>query len=118
MINIGTTRHIDNGKYHVSISADDFSEADAALIRKFGDPIINLGGTFTSTDLSFTLADDQGHRLRANSPFQQSFDSADYADAEDRAILWGETIVARIEGAMTTLRDKQDTFTKTTSTTF
>jgi hypothetical protein len=48
----------------------------------------------------------------SDSPFSQSFDGRDYANAEDRANVWATEIISRITSAMTTLRANDDEFTR------
>ena len=46
----------------------------------------------------------------SESPFTQSFDSRDYADADERAIVWKDEVSQRIVSAVTTLRSNADDF--------
>lgn len=72
---IRTHNSIENGKYRVTKVTEDFSEADLEGMIEFGEPEINLGGTF-GTDPVFTLSDDL-EKIRTGSPFTYRFDSRD-----------------------------------------
>lgn len=105
-----TFKSIEGDVYKVSIYTEDWSENDIGQMMRFGEPEIDLGGTFTSGPLSFTLPT-QLVRIRAESPFTVGFDVRDEDDAEERANLWTTTILARLEAAITTLRGQTDDFT-------
>jgi hypothetical protein len=106
-----------DGVYKISVKTENWSEQDQALMTKYGEPEIDLGGTFLDADVSDT-SDADTFTLSSNlvlimseSPFTQSFDSDDYADAEERALLWESVMVTRIKAALTTLRANTDEFT-------
>ena len=94
--------------YKVSLYTQEWSEADQALIEQFGEPEIDLGGSFTGPP-AFTLPSNLV-RIMSESPFTQSFDFNDYADAEDRAGIWNTEIIVRIKSAVTTFRANTDDF--------
>jgi hypothetical protein len=80
------------------------------LMANFGEPEIDLGGSFTGPpayDLPSNLA-----RIMSESPFTQSFDERDHADAKDRANVWGDEMVDRIEAAVIALRALSDDYTR------
>ena len=99
-----------DGVYKVSIRTEQWSQLDQQLMAKYGEPEIDLGGSFTGPpafDLSSNLV-----KIMSESPFTQSFDSADYADAEDRANVWAAAISSRLDTAVTDLRTNDDDFTR------
>jgi len=94
--------------YKISLYTEDWSEADKNLIAKFGEPEIDLGGDFTGPP-AFTLSTNLV-RIMSESPFTQSFDGRDYADADDRAVVWKDEVSLRIVSAVTALRALSDSF--------
>lgn len=99
-----------NNVYKVSIYTEAWSEGDKNLMSNFGEPEIDLGGSFTGPpafDLPNNLV-----RVMSEVPFTQSFDGGDYADADDRANVWGTKVSSRIVAAITTLRANADDFTR------
>lgn len=73
---IRTFNDIYNDKYRVTKHTEDFSEADLLLLASYGEPEINLGGTF-GADPAFTLPDDL-EKLKTGSPFTYRFDGRDH----------------------------------------
>jgi hypothetical protein len=93
---IRTYKRLESGVYRVSIQTEDWSELDSGLMIKFGEPEIDLGGNITDGgSIDFDL--------------DTSY-SDDYADAQDRAETWQDTIETRIQAAVTTLRSSSDGF--------
>ena len=107
---IRTFNTIEGGVYTVSVNTEDWSEGDKQLMIKYGEPMVDVGGTFSAEYLEFTLPS-ANVRIMTEVPFKQGFDIRDTADAAARALLWRDTIVARISEAVTTLRLDEDTFT-------
>ena len=101
---------VSDGVYKVSLRTEDFSELDQQLMAKFGEPEIDLGGSFTGPP-AFDLSNDL-RRVRSESPFTVKFDIADFADADDRAEVWATEMSTKIGTAMTTLRANTDDFSK------
>jgi hypothetical protein len=107
---IRTYKRLESGVYRVSIQTEDWSELDSGLMIKFGEPEIDLGGNITDGgSIDFDL-DTSYARVMSDSPFVAGFDSDDYADAQDRAETWQDTIETRIQAAVTTLRSSSDGF--------
>ena len=102
-----------NGVYQVAIYTEDWSESDKQLMIKYGEPSVDIGGSFLGDVpyLDFTLSS-KLVLIMSETPFTQRFDSRDFADAEDRANHWKSTIVDRLSGAIAILRTGDDTFTK------
>lgn len=102
-----------NGVYQVAVYTEDWSQLDKLLMAKYGEPSIDVGGSFLGDVpyLDFTLSS-KLVLIMSETPFTQRFDSRDYADAEDRANLWRSTIIDRLSEAVAVLRTGDDTFTK------
>jgi len=94
--------------YKISLYTEEWSQLDQALMANFGEPQIDLGSSFTGPP-AFTLAANLAN-IMSESPFTQTFDGDDYADAEDRADVWKTEMSARIVTAVTTLRALADEF--------
>jgi hypothetical protein len=97
-----------DGVYRVTLYTEDWSQADQELMAKFGEPEIDVGGSFTGPP-AYTL-DTNLVRIMSESPFTQGFDSSDYADAQDRAEVWKDEVSTRISTAVATLRGNADNF--------
>lgn len=67
---------VDNGVYKAALRTEDWSQADLQLIRKFGEPEIDLGGSFSGSP-NFSLSSNLAGIL-TGIPFTQSFDTRDY----------------------------------------
>jgi hypothetical protein len=96
--------------YNVVLRTEDWSQRDLDLMAKYGEPEIDLGGDFEGPP-EFVLTTNLVKAM-SDSPFSQSFDGRDYANAEDRANVWATEIISRITSAMTTLRANDDEFTR------
>ena len=108
-MNIRKFYSLDNNIYTVTLKTEDWSENDKQLMQDFGEPQIDLGGSFTTP--TFTLPSRLAS-IMSDSPFIQAFDFRDYADAEDRADRWATTISSRLVSSVTALRGLSDTFTR------
>lgn len=90
------------------------TEGDKKAMRQFGEPEIDLGGTFlTSTENEFTLPTKKA-KVRADFPYTQYFDSRDSdfeTDTQTKVEAYRDEIMDRITDAFTTLRALADTFT-------
>jgi len=106
---------LSNDIFTVTLITEDWSQLDTQLMVKFGEPEINLGGPFVGPP-EYDL-DDNLVKIMSESPFVQSFDFRDHADAEDRANVWAAALTVRITAAIGTLRGQTDTFTGETVTT-
>jgi hypothetical protein len=115
-------RYIENEVWKIVFSLDvsSLSENDKELIRKFGEPEVNIGGTYLAeTPDEYTLPD-KYLRVRTDLPFVQEFDAkslirdnqaAAQTAAQTQAIAFQTAFVSNYEGAFTTLRTTADTFT-------
>jgi hypothetical protein len=110
-------RTLDNDIFKINFSLDISSlpESDKDLIRKFGEPQINVGGLYLEdTDNEFTLPD-KFIRVRSDMPFVQEFDAksnlSGLASTQAQAEAFQEVFVARYQEAFDDLRSTSDTFT-------
>lgn len=113
-------KKLDNGVFHVRIQTEDWSEHDRDLMKKYGEPEINLGGLIawgpcesSSSDPGFDV-DDAYVRVMTESPFTHRFDSRDFGSVQkskEAACEWASMVEERIAAAVTMLRSKGDEFT-------
>ena len=90
----------------------ELSDTDKKLMQKFGEPEINVGGTFLSGEDQFVLPN-QYVKIRADFPFTQTFDATTVpfnTDTQTKVIGYRDAIVAAFTTALTNLRDNADTF--------
>jgi len=109
-------KSIENDIY-VSIFEDDpeaLSNQDKDLMQKFGEPEINMGGTFlSSTANEFTLPDSYV-KVRSDFPQRVEFDSraAPFdTNTLTKVNAYNTDITTRFTDAFTTLRALSDTYT-------
>lgn len=112
-MNIRQFSKLENGVYVITIVTEDWSERDRQLMTKYGEPSIDLGGSFYDDTpyVDFSLPENLV-LIFSESPFTQRFDLRDYPDAENMAITWKNEIVLRLSEAIATLRANDDTFTR------
>lgn len=106
------SKTIDNHIWKITFSVDSnkIPESDKALMLKFGEPTISVGGVF-GVD-SFSLPD-KFIRVRTDLPFTQLFDSKSSVfstDTQLKAELFIDTFVDRYVEAFSALRALNDTF--------
>ena len=109
-------RSIENDIWKINFSLDisSLSENDKELIRKFGEPQINIGGAFLAETANTYVLPDKYIRIRSDLPFTQEFDSKspDFLEnTEVKAVAFQTEFVDRYETAFTDLRNMTDTFT-------
>ena len=107
---------IDNDIWSLTFVNDPeyLSDGDKRLMKKFGEPQIDIGGTFlANTENTFTLPS-RNVKVRADFPLTVTFDSRD-ADFEtstkDKVEAYRDEIVTRFTSAIQALRAIEDTFT-------
>ena len=91
----------------------ELSETDKKLMQKFGEPEIDMGGSFGSGGDAFTLPHNYA-RIRSDFPFTQIFDSTATpfnTDTQTKVLAYRDAIVTSFTTALTTLRETTDTFT-------
>lgn len=109
-------RTIENDIWKINFSLDSVSlpESDKELMRKFGEPTLNIGGIFLEgTPDEYTLPD-KYIRLRSDLPFTQDFDSksVDFENnTQAKALAFQTTFVDNFTDAIENLRNNADTFT-------
>lgn len=108
-MNIRTFKQIIGNVFQVAINTQDWTELDNQLMASFGEPEIDLGGSFTGPP-AFTLPSNYV-RIKSGSPFVGRFDGDDYGDAEQRADVWADEVVVRLKAAIDALRANTDDFT-------
>jgi len=90
------------------------TEGDKKAMRQFGEPEVELGGTFLAdTENEFVLPTKKA-KVRADFPYTQYFDARDAAfeDATQTKVeAYRDAIMTRITTAFTDLREMADTFT-------
>lgn len=109
-------RFIDNDVWKINFSLDinSLSEHDKDLIRKFGEPQINIGGVYLEGSPNEYTLPDKYLRVRSDLPFTQEFDakSPDFETATQvKAQAFQDTFTDAYLEAFTTLRTSADTFT-------
>lgn len=111
-------RSIENDIWKITFSLDlaALPESDKELMRKFGEPTIDVGGTFADptypTAFSYTLPA-KLILVRTDMPYTQEFDSksADFTtNTQAKALLYEDTFITRYQNAFTALRSLTDTF--------
>jgi hypothetical protein len=108
-------RYIENDIWNICFSIDPASlpESDKDLIRKFGEPTINVGGTFGESPDQYTLPE-KFIRIKTELPYTQSFDSKspDFeTNTQIKAGVYETVFLQRYVEAFTNLRASVDTFT-------
>jgi hypothetical protein len=110
-------RTIENDVFRINFSLDllTLSEADKELIRKFGEPSLNIGGVYLEdTENEYTLPD-KYLRVRTDLPYTQEFDAKSnelgFVSSKAQAMAFEESFVVKFEDAFTALRSNTDTFT-------
>lgn len=101
-------------KINFNLDATSLSENDKDLIRKFGEPQINIGGVFLSDTADEYTLPDKYIRVRTDLPFTQEFDSKspDFENnTQTKAIAFQTNFTDLYEAAFNSLRDMVDTFT-------
>jgi hypothetical protein len=109
-------RSIENDIWKINFSLDTVTlpESDKELMRKFGEPTINIGGTFLEETADQYILPDKYIRIRSDLPFTQEFDSKSL-DFENntqlKALAFQTVFVDNFTSAIETLRANADTFT-------
>lgn len=109
-------RAIDNDVWKLTFLNDplELSEDDKKRMKKFGEPEINLGGTFLEdTDDEFVLPN-KYVKIRSDFPYTAEFDIRDTQFAENtstKVTAYQTEIITRLTDAIEGLRDQTDTFT-------
>ena len=114
---ITVNKFIEGDIYKARIATSDWSQIELQKMASFGEPQIDLGGSFTGPP-AFTLPD-VNVAINSGSPFLGSFDVRDYpTTAEDSANVWAAEIVVRLKAAIAALRAMDDNYTDETVETY
>lgn len=106
---IRTNQTLADRKYTVVIATEDFSELEEELMKNYGEPELNVGGT-----VGIAVYPDDLRNLKTGSPFRFVADGRDYAldsDAQTAAEEWQAEMLVRIKALMDALRALVDSFT-------
>jgi hypothetical protein len=112
-------RLIDNDVWKINFALDlaSLPESDKELMRKFGEPEINVGGTITYTvsgvDSTYILPD-KYIKIKSGLPYTQEFDSKspDFEEnTQIKALAYEETFINNYSTAFEDLRNNADSFT-------
>ena len=92
-----------NRVYHVQVGltgapGTPLTPAESDAFLKFGEPQVQIGGTFTQGELTFDLPAD-ARALPSQFPIKQSFSLDDNEDAGARATLFRNTMETRLVAA-------------------
>ena len=104
---ITITKSLLDNKYITEFKTE-FPDQEIDLIEKFGDPLINVGGSITGPP-AFVLSDEH-RKLKGGFPYTLSMDADGDTQAKDKMLAWIEEIRARMLTAITTLRGQVDDF--------
>jgi hypothetical protein len=109
------TRAIENDVWSLTFSVDKskISQSDLNLISKFGEPTINVGGTFGTSPDQYSLPN-QYIGIVSGLPYTQTFDSTSApfnTNTQTKAVAYQTAIVANYTAALNTLRSNTDNFT-------
>jgi len=109
---------VQSGTYQAVLRLGDLSQEEQEAVKRFGDPLIQVGGTFAGPP-EFTR-ESQALPLAATAAFTYAVDVADHADAADRVVVWADATVVAIKAAIDTLRTQivEDSFTDETLETY
>lgn len=111
-------RSIENDVWKITFSLDlgALAESDKELMRKFGEPTINVGGTFvdpSSPSLFNFILPDKYILIRTEMPYTQAFDSKSApfnTSTQAKALVYENAFISRYQDAFTALRTLTDTF--------
>ena len=109
---IRSFRTLVNRVFTVAMRTEDWGQDDIRRLHQYGDPEINIGGDITVSpaegdDQTITLADEYVRIYSDSLRLTMSFDARDYASSEEAklcALAWEQTLLTRIEDAVTALR--------------
>ncbi len=115
-------RYIENDVWKLTFTLDVTSlpESDKELMRKFGEPQINVGVTLLSGTENELILPDKYIRVRSSLPYTQEFDSKSLpneteadrkAAAAAQALAFQTYFVETYEDAFAALRSNADSFT-------
>jgi hypothetical protein len=109
------TRVIDNHIWKMTFVLDTqkLSESDKALMLKFGEPTINVGGTYLAATLDEYILPAKFIRVVSDLPYVQAFDSKSTAFStatQVKAQAFQNAFIFNYTAAFTALRAQNDSF--------
>lgn len=115
MVTLEINKILTGGIYRVTLTTTAFESADLELFDKYGEPLIQLGGTVTDGVNTYEIPDSTEVYLRTvfSAGVTKDFILADDPDAMKKANAWACTMQTRIATAMQQLRVQFDSFTRT-----
>ena len=88
-----------------------FTEDEELRLLKYGEPKINVGGSFSDGgSIAFNLPDEY-KEIKSEFPIELRRDLRDHVNAVAESILWQDTIKARLDVEALSLNSKIDNFT-------
>lgn len=116
MAKLRTFKEIQNSVYVLQFVHDieALSNSDKELMQKFGEPEINLGGTFLESTANEYILPDEYVKIRSGFPVRKEFDSRSSPFDTNTLIkvnAYKDEIQLRFSTAFTDLRANTDTFT-------
>lgn len=100
-----------DNRYTSTISTSG-TEQELALVEKFGEPTVNIGGSFTGPP-SFSEPD-SFKKIFNGFPRSFSKDADGDVLAKEKVVEWSDELVDRLTDAITDLRGQTDDFSKET----
>jgi|688.fasta_scaffold1640654_1 hypothetical protein len=117
-------KFIENDVWKINFTLDTTTlpESDKELIRKFGEPQIDIGGTYLSGTPNQYVLPTKYIRVRSDLPFTQEFDAKSHIDflttpaiakasTQARALAFQTYFINAFTAAFVALRNSRDTFT-------
>lgn len=106
---------IDNDVWKLNFVNDpnQLSEGDKKAMRQYGEPEIEMGGTFLDNTINEFTLPLKKVRVRSDLPYTEEFDSRDElfeTNTQVKVLAYRDEIVSRFTSAFTTLRAISDTF--------
>jgi hypothetical protein len=103
-------KSVTDGVYKVKFITEDFSVSETELMTKFGEPEVEMGGTFTVGSDVWSISSNL-KKIETDFPVEVLFDSRDNANAMAHAMNYKNIIVVRMQTEMQTLKTNYDGFT-------
>lgn len=112
-MDVRQTVYLNDNIYYGKVESICYTDSnDLTLFTKYGEPTIDVGGSFNDGTTSFTLTSET-KKIYSYSPFIGTFDpvtlDVTLYECGLRATLFVNTIYARMLSAMTTLRNTDST---------
>lgn len=101
-----------NRVFYVKITTD-LNETEDKLVCKYGDPEVQVGGTFTDGSFTFTLPEDIKKLKAGFKCFKQGFDGRELGvvEAKNRGTLYETVMKERLNQTLLNLKAIGDDYT-------